>query len=85
MYRAEQVSFGIANNSVGHHYPGDIRDCSNDCQKNGFAVPGGLPCLSVAGLQQIGIVGEERWDEASSTPFLRWADNEHSEAYLEWC
>ena len=79
------MSFGIANNSVGHHYPGDIRDCSNDCQKNGFTVPGGLPCLSVVGLQQIGIVGEERWDEASSTPFLRWADNEHSEAYLEWC
>ena len=35
-------------------------------------MPGGLPCLSVVGIMQVGIIGEERWDEASSTPYLRW-------------
>ena len=76
-----EMSYGIANNSLGHHNPGDIRDCSNDCQKNGFTVPGGLPCLSVASIQQVGVVGEEQWDEASSTPFLTWHDNEHNELW----
>jgi hypothetical protein len=53
-----------------------IRDCSNDCQPNGYTVPGGLPCLSVVGVQQVGMLGTEQWDEASSTPFLRWHDND---------
>ena len=67
----------------GHHNPGDVRDCSNDCQKYGFTVPGGLPCLSVVGLQQAGIVGGVQWDDASSTPFLRWQDNEHNELWFD--
>jgi hypothetical protein len=39
-------------------------------------VPGDLPCLSVITIKQVGIVGEEQWDDLSSTPFLRWQDNE---------
>jgi hypothetical protein len=71
-----EMAFDIANNTVGHSHPGDVRDCSNDCQPNGFTVPGGLPCLSVLGVQQMGMIGQEQWDEASSTPFLRWHDND---------
>ena len=71
-----EMAYDIANNTIGHSHPGDVRDCSNDCQSNGYTVPGGLPCLSVVGIQQAGMIGEEQWDEASSTPFLRWHDND---------
>lgn len=78
----------MVNNTLGHRHgnatdPGDVRDCSNSCQPNGFTVPGGLPCLSVVGIQQVGMVGEERWDEASSTPYLRWHDDEDNELWYD--
>lgn len=67
--------YGLANNSQPHYvgngtHPGDIRDCSNDCR--GYTVPGDTPCLTVRGIQDAGIIGEEQWDSASSTPWLRW-------------
>ena len=71
------MMYDMANNSHGHHHgnathPGDVRDCGNDCQPTGYTVPGNLPCLSVVGIQQEGIIGVEQWDDASSTPWLRW-------------
>jgi len=77
-----RCSYDLANNTKGHHQPGDIRDCNNDCQKNGFTVPGDVPCLSVAGVREFG-GGQERWDELSSTPYLRWTDDEHNELWYD--
>ena len=73
------MGYSMANNSIGHRHgnasdPGDVRDCSNDCQPTGYAVPGGLPCLTVAGIEQVGAISAVHWDEASSTPWLRWQD-----------
>ena len=71
------MAYDMANNSLGHRHgnatdPGDVRDCSNSCQPSGYTVPGNLPCLSVAGLHKVGMLGEEQWDGTSSTPWLRW-------------